>query len=63
LDPVGEEQVRRRIAERDKSKRAIPQVLVEIRMKHYEQRRRELFRMIKEVGRGWLLLKRCRRER
>ncbi len=51
MDPVGEEQVRRRIAERDKSKRAIPQVLIEIRMKHYEQRRRELFRMIKEVGR------------
>jgi hypothetical protein len=50
LDPVTEDQIRRRIAERDKSKRAIPPVLIELRLKHYEDRRRELFRLVREVG-------------
>jgi hypothetical protein len=49
LEPVTEDMVRKRIAERERGKRAIPQVLVEIRLKHYMERRRELFRLIREV--------------
>lgn len=41
--------MRKIIAERDKSKRAIPQVLIEIRMKHYEERRKEMFKLIRQV--------------
>ena len=68
FDPVTEDQVRRRIAERDKSKRAIPAVLIELRMKHYEDRRRELFRLVREVSSHSILhypdiLKCCRRGR
>jgi hypothetical protein len=50
LEPVTEDRVRKIIAERDKSKRAIPQVLIEIRMKHYEERRREIFKLIRLVS-------------
>ncbi len=49
LEPVTEDMVRKKIAERERGKRAIPQVLVDIRMKHYQERRKELFRLIKEV--------------
>ena len=49
FDPVTEDMIRRKIAERDKTKRGIPQVLIELRMKHYEERRRELFRLVREV--------------
>ena len=49
LEPVTEDRVRKIIAERDKSKRAIPQVLIEIRMKHYEERRKEMFKLIRQV--------------
>jgi hypothetical protein len=50
LDPVTEDMIRRRIAERDKSKRTIPPVLIEMRLKHYEERRRDLFRLVREVS-------------
>jgi hypothetical protein len=51
LDPVTEDKVKKILSERkDKaSKRAIPRVLIDIRLKHYEERRRELFRLIREV--------------
>ena len=39
LDPVSEDQVRKMIAERDK-KRAIPKVLIDIRMQAYEEKRK-----------------------
>ena len=48
LDPVNEATVRKLIATRDRGKRAIPQVLVDIRMKHYEDKRRETLRLVKE---------------
>jgi hypothetical protein len=50
LEPVTEDMIRRRIAERDKSKRTIPPVLIEMRLKHYEERRRDLFRLVREVS-------------
>lgn len=50
LDPTSEDQVRKLIAQRDRGKRAIPQVLVDIRMRHYEDKRRDMIRIIKEVG-------------
>ena len=49
MDPISEEQVRKLIAQRDRGKRAIPQVLVDIRMKHYEDKRRDVIRLIREV--------------
>jgi hypothetical protein len=52
LDPVTEDRVRKILSERkDKtaSMRAVPQVLVEIRLKHYQDKRKELFRLIREV--------------
>jgi hypothetical protein len=59
LDPVTEDMIRRRIAERDKSKRTIPPVLIEMRLKHYEERRRDLFRLVREVSISlfmWILI-------
>lgn len=49
LDPTSEDQVLKLIAQRDRGKRAIPQVLVDIRMRHYEDKRRDMIRIIKEV--------------
>jgi hypothetical protein len=37
------------IAERER-KRNVPKVLVEIRMAHYEEKRKEKFRILKEVS-------------
>ncbi len=37
------------IAERER-KRNVPKVLVEIRMAHYEEKRKDKFRIIKEVS-------------
>lgn len=51
LDPISEEEVRKIIVQRDKGKRAIPQVLVDIRLKHYDTKRRDMFRLIQEVSR------------
>jgi hypothetical protein len=48
LDTVTEDQVRERILERER-KRSVPQVLVEMRMKHYADKRKERITMIKEV--------------
>ena len=48
LDPINEEQVREMIAQRER-KRNVPKVLVEIRMKHYDEKRKEKIRLIKEV--------------
>ena len=48
LDPVTEDKVRKILSERKKSG-GIPKVLIDIRLKHYEDRRRELFRLIREV--------------
>jgi hypothetical protein len=66
LDPVTEDMIRRRIAERDKSKRTIPPVLIEMRLKHYEERRRDLFRLVREVSIsrdscGFITIFHCRR--
>lgn len=49
MDPISEEQVRKLISQRDRGKRTIPQVLVDIRMKHYEDKRRDVIRLIREV--------------
>lgn len=49
LDPITEEHVRKHIALREKGKRVIPQVLVDIRVKHYENKRRHTITLIKEV--------------
>lgn len=39
LDPVQEDEVRRQIAERER-KRNVPKVLIDIRMQHYEEKRK-----------------------
>lgn len=49
LDPITEDKVRKIIGKRDKTKRAIPQVLIEIRMKHYEEKRKQMIQLIKNV--------------
>ncbi len=53
LDPITEDRVKKILSERKEKTggmKAIPQVLVEIRLKHYQDKRRELFRMIREVS-------------
>jgi nucleotidyltransferase/DNA polymerase involved in DNA repair len=40
--------VRKRLAEREKKKN-IPQVLVDMRMQHYEEKRKQKLALIKEV--------------
>jgi hypothetical protein len=65
LDPVTEDRVRKILSERkDKSAsmRAVPQVLVEIRLKHYQDKRKELFRIIREVSFELGLIFNCRRD-
>jgi hypothetical protein len=53
LDPVTEDKVRKILAERKNKRGGVPQVLVDIRLKHYEDRRRELFKLIREVREGY----------
>lgn len=49
LDPIPADKVRHIIAERER-KRNVPQVLVDIRVQHYEDKRKEKIRLIKEVS-------------
>jgi len=49
LDRITEDRVREMIAQRERKKN-VPKVLVEIRMAHYEEKRKEKFRLIKEVS-------------
>ena len=59
LDTVTEEQVREKILERER-KRSVPQVLVDMRLKHYADKRKSQVHMIKEVilklRRFWILI-------
>jgi hypothetical protein len=48
LDPILEETVRQQLVERER-KPNIPKVLIDMRMKHNEEKRREKIRLIKEV--------------
>lgn len=48
LDPITEQRVREMIASRDRKKQ-VPQELVDLRMQHYENKRKEKIRLIKEV--------------
>ena len=49
LDPVTQEQIKHMICERDKKKK-VPQVLIDIRMQHYDEKRKQKFTLIKEVN-------------
>lgn len=49
LDPISEDHIRKHIALREKGKRVIPQVLIDIRVKHYDTKRRQTITLIKEV--------------
>ena len=48
LDSVTEDQVRERIMQRER-KKTVPQVLVDMRMQYYADKRKEKLKMIKEV--------------
>jgi hypothetical protein len=48
LDPVTEDQVRQMIEQRERKKN-VPKVLIEIRMNHYEEKRKDKIKLLKEV--------------
>lgn len=49
LDRITEDRIKEMIAQRERKKN-IPRVLIEIRMAHYEEKRKEKIRLIKEVS-------------
>lgn len=49
LDRITEDRVREMIKERERKKN-IPKVLIDIRMAHYEEKRKDKIRLIKEVS-------------
>lgn len=48
LDRITEDKIKEMIAQRER-KRNIPRVLIEIRMAHYEEKRKEKIKLIIEV--------------
>lgn len=54
MDRISEDRVREIIAQRERKKN-IPRVLIDIRMAHYEEKRKEKIKLIREVSR----LRRC----
>lgn len=48
LDRITEDKVREMIAQRERKKN-IPKVLIDIRMAHYEEKRKQKINLIKEV--------------
>ena len=48
LDPTSEDTIRQQIAERERKKN-VPKVLIDIRLQHYEEKRKAKIKLIKEV--------------